>query len=440
MYAWDGIAERRLLGVSRWVIAAGAVGLPITLGFAGRWLLYRELYAFRLYGVLAVCVVASALATGALLGTLGVRPPAKRRGVAAAVAVAVLAAIELAGGVRFSGFNSLLSRTTGQALPSAIADLWYTVTSPLTVVNGLLLTGAILVPPIAAYLLRRSPRTMGTARRRALRRALRLTLIAEGAARMLVRLGEVAQRSTGLLESRRAMAWTLMAVIVTGGAVIVAEGAGGPESHAPPVPALVMFAIAAALSAMLVLRESPAATLSALGASYVVSAAVLVAAGTQPVVAGTKVLVGALVVAILAISMVPASDGDDRTGAARRLLAATSTRSGTTLSTLGVALALAAGLILSLGLHTGAVSALVPDALLHPALALVVGGVITAVFARTPLRVAAGVLFALAGAEVISTSLDPGLIITGGLAAFQLLVAVVAAYYIGEHVSRSRGA
>ncbi|MFN2115472.1 MAG: hypothetical protein ACK2T6_07135 [Anaerolineae bacterium] len=439
IYALDGITERGLVRFSRWVIGAAAVALPPTLGFAGRWLLYREIYTIRLYGVLGLLFVSSALATAALLKAHRIRAPEKRKGIAAAAAVASLAVLELVAGIWSGLLDPLLLEVAGQTLPSALADMWNTVTSPLTMVDGVVLVCAILLPAVVAFALWRSPRTLGLARRRNLRRALRLTIVVEGAASALVRSGEIAQRSTGLLESRRAMAWTLMAVLVTGGAVVVAarSGVGGP--HTPSVAALVLYVVAALLSVLLVLRSSPAATIGALGASYVVAAAVLLSLGTPPVVVATKVVVGVLVVAILGVSVAQVLGESGRRDTARALMVRVNPPGGGDVSTPGVAAALGAGLISVIGIHSAAVALLVPDALLQPALALIVGGVVTAVFARSPLRLAGGVLFALVGAEMVSTGLDAGLVISGGLATFQLLFAVVAAYYVGDPSARGEG-
>jgi hypothetical protein len=178
------------------------------------------------------------------------------------------------------------------------------------------------------------------------------------------------------------------------------------------------------------MRTSAVATLGALAASYVLAGMLLLAAGTQPVIALTRVFVGVIVVAILAVGVAQTVGvGHGSTMLARLQLAAREPE-GQGLSALGVALALATGLLASLGMHASAVTETLPDAVLHPALALAVGGVLTAVFARSPLRLAGGVLFAIAGAEVIYSRLDPGLVITGGLATFHLLVAVVSSYFI----------
>ena len=72
-----------------------------------------------------------------------------------------------------------------------------------------------------------------------------------------------------------------------------------------------------------------------------------------------------------------------------------------------------------------------PGGLMPMALVLIAGGVLTAVFARSPLQLAAGVLLALAGFDLIYARLEGGLLITGGLAVFQLAFAIVAGAFIG---------
>jgi hypothetical protein len=62
---------------------------------------------------------------------------------------------------------------------------------------------------------------------------------------------------------------------------------------------------------------------------------------------------------------------------------------------------------------------------------LCAGGVLTAVFAGSSLRLAIGVLAALAGFELIYARIDPGLLITGGLAVFQMTFALVASLFLG---------
>jgi hypothetical protein len=91
----------------------------------------------------------------------------------------------------------------------------------------------------------------------------------------------------------------------------------------------------------------------------------------------------------------------------------------------------AAGL-LAYGMHSAAVpDQLLPAALLKPALMLAGGGILTAVFARTALQLSCGVILVLIGFELAYTRLDPGLLITGGLASFQLLLAIVASHFLG---------
>jgi hypothetical protein len=84
-----------------------------------------------------------------------------------------------------------------------------------------------------------------------------------------------------------------------------------------------------------------------------------------------------------------------------------------------------------MGIHSVSLPVALPVGILRPALVLAVGGVLTAATARSPLRLACGVLLALTGFEMAYAHVDPGVLITAGLATFQLLLAVVAAYVVG---------
>jgi hypothetical protein len=89
-----------------------------------------------------------------------------------------------------------------------------------------------------------------------------------------------------------------------------------------------------------------------------------------------------------------------------------------------------AGVIL-FGVHSVVAPKALSDAVLQPAVTLPAAGALTVVFARTPLRLAAGALAILTAFELAYARLDPGLVVTGGLAVFQLLFAIVASYFVG---------
>jgi hypothetical protein len=124
--------------------------------------------------------------------------------------------------------------------------------------------------------------------------------------------------------------------------------------------------------------------------------------------------------------------------AARRLGAA---RAGETVGgeRLLLALALAAAVVICLGIQSVSFPLAVPDVVLRPALVLAAGGVLTAVTARSGLRLAAGVLLTLTGFGLGYSHLDPGMLIAAGLALFELLFALLASYYLGLGPSPESG-
>jgi len=95
-------------------------------------------------------------------------------------------------------------------------------------------------------------------------------------------------------------------------------------------------------------------------------------------------------------------------------------------------LALAIVALVGLGMQPAVLAPYVGPGVLRVGVVLVAGGVVATVFAGSALKLAAGVLIALIGSEAIYASLDPGLLVTGGLAGLQLLFTIVASFFIGQ--------
>jgi len=412
-----------------WVLAAAAAALPPGLAFAGRWLLYRELLFAGLGGAVLAIVVATTLTTSALWDGLRLRAPAPRDGRGLAATVAALAAVHVLLGPALPWLGGVLAAMAGTTLPSPLAELWFGLGNRATLANTVVLSVAVLVPALAAALMGRNPRALGDARRRGARRALRLGGLATVIGAALVRAGAALHLTSGLLESRRAMAWTVAAAAITGAAMVVSPL--DPTRAPPPATVLggAVFVVAAVIGAVMVLGRAPGLTLGALAAGHAYAAIVLWLVAVPIPVAAMALVGGLLATAILAIGVLQAPIDRRLPGAALRLA-----RAGAPVAGEGrglPAVALAVGLLVSYGMQSAALPEAMPAAVVRPAFALATAGVLAAVFARSPLRLAAGVLMALTGFQIAYARLDPGLLVTAGLAVFQLLFAVVASYYVG---------
>jgi hypothetical protein len=223
------------------------------------------------------------------------------------------------------------------------------------------------------------------------------------------------------------------------------QGGAAPAAASSTPLAFAFFLVAAVSAVVIVMASSPLPTLAALAVAYVLSGSLIVLAGSNAggvvlIVALIKVRGGAIVLAILAIS-VPRADGDGRLPSAASRLRQLSDVPLEGAARLLAMLALAVALLLAYGVPAPnspeALAAALPAALLRPAMTLVAGGLLCVLFARSPLRLAAGVLLALVGFELIYARLDPGLVVTGGLAVFQLLFAIVASHFVDLDAARS---
>ncbi len=450
LYASENVSRGLTSRTARWVAVASLAGLPPTLGFAGRWLLYRDLLFKNLIGVLLVMMIASTLADVALWdGLLGRRAGgAARRAVTAATAVMGTALLLIA--LRFEILQAALAALTGNSPPSPLGDMLAMIRNPLTAERAIGLLAAILLPPIISAVMawrrRGAHAGMGEAAGH-LRRALRLTAGGRLLAAGLMRGGAVLHAASGLRTGRRDMAWTLVAVVVAAAALLSAAGGGGEPSPPPGVLPAVFLIGAAVVSGTLLLSTNPAITLAALGTGYVLGAALLAlvyaaeASALEPgavpgsaaaIIAIIKLLSGLLVVGVLAISQLQAPLDRRLLASARRLRRINAPETART-ERLFPALALAVALVISYGAQsTSLPPGVLPTVLLQAAMVLAAGGVLTVVFAQNALHLASGVLLSLIGFELVYTRLDPGLLITGALAAFQLLFALVAAHFVGQ--------
>jgi hypothetical protein len=151
------------------------------------------------------------------------------------------------------------------------------------------------------------------------------------------------------------------------------------------------------------------------------------------VIALIKLVTGAFVLAIMASSTLEAEESADRTTAATRRLASLQPSAP---GGWGIvpALAILLGLVLVLGIKSEVALDRLPDLILQSGLMLGVGGVVAVVLAREPLRLAVGTMLGVIAFELVYARLDPGLVVTGALAGFQLLFALVASYFVGERL------
>ncbi|MCB0215057.1 MAG: hypothetical protein H6648_02095 [Caldilineae bacterium] len=421
-----GQAPRLAWGLS----AASLAGLPPLLGFFARVLLYRALLDGGHGWVLLTAALSTAL-TAAPFGRLPALSP-RTEGPSAWQLLPLGPALPLV----------LLGLLSGW-LPFALSGAeWSPMAGSARALLGLdwRLISALLVPPLLGFAIHRSGwgsrRPPVDAPRRRVSRLLRLTELFDGMRTALIQTGRMIHRSLGLVEGHRTMALTLLAAVGVG--LTVLAGAGPlPDPVGPGLDGvgMILWGVATLIAVVNLLVTRRLVTLIILWVSYLLVAAVLLVSGGTPTPAAlvvsalVKGLAGIVVVAILSISVVQLG-ADGAAGAARRaplLAAEPSDRNETPLRLLALCIAV----LLTGSLHATTLQPTLPDMVLRPALTLIVGGVLTAIFARSPLRLAVSVLVALCGFELIYARLDPGLFMTGSLAAFHILFAILASLYVG---------
>lgn len=231
------------------------------------------------------------------------------------------------------------------------------------------------------------------------------------------------------------MAWTLLAGLATGLAFLVPPAT---SAEAPPAGGWSSVIVADAVAAAMVLGPAPAVSLAALAAGYALVGVKLFVlgagvAGPAVVLGVTKLVAGAVVVAILTLSATQ-TRGMRSAGAARRALAALRGHASVDHDRGLAGICLAIALLAALGIPSATLTEHLPLSALRVALGLIAGGVLTAVFARTALRVACGVLLALCGFDLVYAHIEPGLLITGALAVFHIAYAMVVTAFV-EHDS-----
>lgn len=443
-----GLEGVRVARWSRNLAALSLAGVPPTLGFAGRWLLVRELVARRAIVSLGLVLLAAVLTTPRLLSGKVSSPRAAvvRRWRPITVLLAVLGSLAVLLGVGFAALEPLLVELASRGLSQPLGEVVSTFRQLLglsgspAAFEAVAVLAAVLVAPLLGFALQRAgwPRRAAfSPAGRSVKRGLLPTALIRRLLASVVRSGQAVLRRSGLAEARRTMAWTLLAVVLTGTAMIVvlSPARRAPiELGTPTVLAALFFLAAAVITSILVLSRGVIAPLSALAAGYVLEAALLAVAGdltaTMITLAFIKLLVGAIVVGILVISLLQDPRHQRLAEAAQRMrvLRGPAVEGQNRILP---ALAVLVGLVLSYGLHSSSLAETLPDAVLHPAAALIAGGLLSLVFARSALRIVVGVLLALVGFELIYARLDAGLVVTGGLAAFQLLFAIVASSFVG---------
>lgn len=429
-YIAHGLAPGRAAIDARVAAVAGVLGIPPTLGFVGRMLLFGQLLRHGETGALLLVAGATALTTARWRHAVARPTDAPPPRAPLAGMLLVLTGLDVALGIGYvlarAGLEDVLRMPLPPVLPAA--------TGRAAVVGG-----AILLPLLAGMFLPSRPWSLwpvSTSRREATLRLVGLTEAFDGVRTLLIRLGRIVHNSVGLIEGRGMMAWTLLAALVTGAVLlespVPAAGAGAP---APGWQAFAPLALAMIVAAGMLLAASPLATLAALVVGYVLvfimhlSLAAFAAADPLVATAMIQLVAGLVVVAILAISVLQ-GPSDRRRGHGSPRWRSLGVAQGPAVERRLPAVGLAVALLGITGISSAAQPLTLPETVLQPALALIAGGALTAVFARTPLRLTGGVMLAWCGFGLVYARLETGLLIGGGLAAFQLLFAIVSSAFV----------
>ncbi len=322
--------------------------------------------------------------------------------------------------------------------PTALAAAWPAGTITLDTQRWM----ALLLPLALGGLLRQSrpPHPSGSAQWARLNRGLRLADIYDAWRSALIQAGRALHRSVNLMDSRRTMAWTLFAALVIGLSMLAAPAGTAPDllfGH------WVLNLLAGLIALVTLGAGRPLVQLSALLAAQFLGAGVLVftphlsTVADPTIIAWVKLLTGWVVVGILAVGTVAqARAGGTLVPVRRALLQPERARtSGADRRFLLGATLLS--FILALGVPSGSLAELLPPDLLRSALFLVSAGLLGTVFAEGALRLACAAYLAFIGLELVYARLDPGLLVTGGLAVFQILFALLVSGFIGIDLGKA---
>ncbi len=444
-YGAEGLGHHGLARATRLLGAAGIIGLPPTVSFAGRWLLFDQLIVREAALAVIVVFAATALITAPLRREWTPASPIDGDDRALAGTLLTFGVAGMLAGTFIGALAPVLDAATGTALPSPLRYIismsWIRAPAPVLLAVAAPISLIIGAAPLgwAFRRITRGRRSQEALAR--LSRVLRLARSMGGAQRAFVRTGGILQSQPGIAGSRRAMAFTFTSAVAVGGALLSGTGTGTNAGTAAEITAafpLWPSIAAAAIVVVLLLPRPPAARLVALLATYFLVAILSVGAGVGPTLAVLSASIGVLVVGMIAISVMQAPI-DRRLLSAARRLSALRGRDGVVADRLIPSFAIAIVVVAAFGFDGGTLDSLGPEVaiILRPTLILIAGGVLTVVFASTALEVASGVLVALTGAELLYAALDDGLLITGALAAFQILLAVVISFFVGLSAPRS---
>lgn len=440
-YGTEGIGRHGLGRAARMLGIAGLIGIPPTLSFAGRWLLFDQLLVRDAAFSAIIVFGATALIMAPMRPEWSRSPAIARHAGIFGFAMLAVGVAGLFAGTFIGALGLALEAAVGVALPS---PLRYIATTPWTSAPASVLLD--VAAPIALILgaaplgwaLRWLARTPD--RHAMLRRPVEMLGLSRplgSARRGFVRAGEGLHTRPGFAGGRRAMAFTFTSAVVIAGALLSGAGldtAVGIEAVVPRWPSM----IAVVIIAVLLLPRPPAARLIALVGTHLLVAGLSIAAGVPAILALLTAGVGMLVVGMIAISVMQAPM-DRRLLAAARRLNTLRGRDGEVSDRLIPTFAIGIVTVAALGLGGGTLETLgsAVALVLRPTAILVAGGILAAIFAATALEVAAGVLVAYAGAALLYAALDHGLLVTGALAAFHILLAIVISFFVGLSAPRS---
>lgn len=430
---WDLILGRGLMflaearGSARlsrlwWLGAAGALGVPGTLGFGLRWWQlagwFPELPA--LFGIF--------LLLGLTLPVAVLRPPVWKAVDPAQPGSSEVPAVFL--GLLLGGLG-LLASLLPMGVPTALTR---TLAMPVPPVDLRLALGLAL-PLVLGLLLRseRVPTAGGGWSAGRLGHWLRTGAFFDAWRSALIQAGRALHRGVNLMDSRRTMAWTVFAGLVIGLSILASDAGTAPAVGADG--GAMLWLVSAALAYLALLADRPMTQLASLSAVFLLGSVALVNTmgpadpAVLQIVALVKLLAGLVVVAILAIGSWESQRRSDRTLNWRQAWL----RRDRTMAAERRFLLLAAPVtfLLLSGIQSDLLSQKLPVALLRPALTLICAGLLGTVFAEGTMRLACCAFVALVGFELIYSRLDPGLLVTGGLAAFQIMLALLVSAFFG---------